>query len=315
MKAQLLLSCFVASCLLFSCEKKISDTDIPAEIEGASANGSNKMQVCHRQGNGGWHLINISSQAWSSHQQHGDVRLDDNDGDGYVPANACNYGNAGDCDDNNPQINPAQTEICGNGIDDNCNGIIDENCAVQICNQTWMIKNLDVSTYRNGDPIPQVTDNVQWVSLTTGAWCWYNNDSATYAATYGKLYNWYAVMDPRGLAPAGWHVPTAAEWDELTNCLGGSGIAGGALKEAGLSHWISPNAGATNSSGFTGLPAGFRYSTDGKFWGVGWETYWWSVTPCCPSAAWVSYLSFNVPNHIRTNGPETIGISVRCIKD
>ena len=178
-----------------------------------------------------------------------------------------------------------------------------------------MVKNLDVNTYRNGDPIPHATNDAVWASLTTGAWCWYNNDSATYAATYGKLYNWYAVMDPRGLAPAGWHIPSNAEWVELTNCLGGSAIAGGALKESGLGHWLSPNTGATNSSGFTGLPAGFRYSTDGKFGGIGMETYWWSTTPCCPSDAWVSHLSFYVPNHIITNGPEKSGISVRVVKD
>jgi len=90
---------------------------------------------------------------------------------------------------------------------------------ITICNQVWVQKNLNVSRYSNGDPIPNVTDNLQWATLTTGAWCWYNNDSATYAAVYGKLYNWYAVNDPRGLAPAGWHIPSESDWNKLEKCV------------------------------------------------------------------------------------------------
>src|ERR1035437_2945754 len=99
--------------------------------------------------------------------------------------------------------------------------------SVTICTQVWMLNNLEVTTYRNGDPIPQVTDPAAWGLLSTGAWCWYNNDSATNASTYGKLYNWYAVNDPRGLAPTGWHVPSDAEWTTLSTCLGGAFVAGG----------------------------------------------------------------------------------------
>jgi uncharacterized protein (TIGR02145 family) len=90
---------------------------------------------------------------------------------------------------------------------------------VTICTQVWAIKNLDVDRYRNGDPIPKVTDPTAWSVLTTGAYCYYNNDSATYAATYGKLYNSYAVNDPRGLAPEGWHIPSNAEWNILVKCI------------------------------------------------------------------------------------------------
>src|SRR5665647_2153473 len=138
--------------------------------------------------------------------------------------------------------------------------------SVTICTQVWMLKNLDVSTYRNGDLIPEVTDQTAWATLTTGAWCYNNNDPAV-GVIYGKLYNWYAVNDPRGLAPTGWHVPSDAEWTTLSTCLGGDAVAGGAKKETGTTHWTSPNTGATNSSGFTALPGGLRDRT-GPFYNV-----------------------------------------------
>lgn len=147
----------------------------------------------------------------------------------------------------------------------------------QICNQRWKMQNLDVTTYRNGDPIPKVTDNAAWSALSTGAYCYYNNDSATYAAIYGKLYNWYAVTDPRGLAPAGFHVPSEAEWVALETCLGGTSAAGGALKDTGILHWQTLNVGATNSSGFTARPAGVR-SFDGSFYFIIIYGTWWSST-------------------------------------
>ena len=145
---------------------------------------------------------------------------------------------------------------------------------VKIGKQIWMVKNLDVSTYRNGDPIPNITDNTAWSKLTTGAWCYYKNDSATYAATYGKLYNWYAVNDPRGLAPAGWHVPSDDEWTNLENYLNVE-VVGYKMKEKGIFHWEAPNPRATNSSGFTGLPGGSRH-IDGTFDYIGIQGNWWS---------------------------------------
>jgi uncharacterized protein (TIGR02145 family) len=134
--------------------------------------------------------------------------------------------------------------------------------SIKIGSQVVMKKNLNVSHYRNGDRIPQVKGPDKWAALTTGAWCWYNNDSAN-GAVYGKLYNWYAVNDPRGLAPEGWHIPSDAEWTTLTTFLGGEGVAGGKMKERGITHWIYPNTDATNSSGFTGLPGGVRYFLGG----------------------------------------------------
>jgi len=160
---------------------------------------------------------------------------------------------------------------------------VDNTPTVVIGSQTWTTQNLNVSVYRNGDPIPQVTDDVTWASLTTGAYCYYNNDSATYASTYGKLYNWYAVTDSRGLAPAGYHIPTDAEWFTLRTTVGANG---GELKTVGTTNWTTPNYGATNSSGFSGIPGGIRsvINPTGNFIGSGIFKYigiygtWWSTS-------------------------------------
>ena len=188
--------------------------------------------------------------------------------------------------------------------------------SVTICSQIWMLNNLEVTTYRNGDPIPQVTDSIQWVNLTTGAWCYYNNNSAN-GPVYGKLYNWYAVNDPRGLAPAGWHVPSDAEWTTLSTCLGSDLIAGGPMKEIGTTHWTPPNTGATNTSGFTALPGGFR-DFDGSFNGVGGSGYWWSSTEFNTTFAWTRslyYLYYPNGSIVRATNPKQGGFSVRCLRD
>jgi len=183
--------------------------------------------------------------------------------------------------------------------------------------QEWSSNNLNVSRYQNGDLIPQITDSATWISMTTGAWCYLNNDPSM-GVKYGKLYNWYAVTDPRGLAPSGWHAPTDAEWTTLVNYLGGEAIAGGRMKEVGTSHWLTPNLGATNESGFTGLPGSFRANSGsrGVFVSPGEVGYWWSTTERGDSQTiTVSYL-------IKQNGSTGItawykemGLSVRCIKD
>ncbi len=194
----------------------------------------------------------------------------------------------------------------------NTGGTIPTGSTVTICSQVWMTKNLDVTTYRNGDAIPQVTDPTQWGNLTSGAWCYYNNDPAM-GAIYGKLYNWYAVNDIRGLAPTGYHVPSDAEWTTLETCLGGLEVAGGAMKEAGLMHWQSPNTGATNSSGFAGLPGG--YSSNGSSYSIGYNGYWWSSTVYIPASAW--YRGLVNSNSIvgRYCGSRRPGFSVRCLRD
>lgn len=126
---------------------------------------------------------------------------------------------------------------------------------VTICSQVWTLNNFDVTKYINGDPIPEETDPIAWAALTTGAYCSYDNNSAN-DAIYGKLYNWYAVNDPRGLTPTGYHIPTDTEWTTLTTCLGGESVSGGKMKDISTMHWNSPNQDANNSSDFTGLPGG-----------------------------------------------------------
>jgi uncharacterized protein (TIGR02145 family) len=182
---------------------------------------------------------------------------------------------------------------------------------VTICNQTWTKSNLNVSHYRNGDEIPQVTDPTQWANLTTGAWCYYNNDPAN-GAIYGKMYNWYAVNDPRGLAPQGWHVPTDTEWNTLIYCLGGNTVAGGKMKEVGTTYWSTPNLGATNSSRFTGLPGGQR-NYFGNF-----ETIqigsWWSSSEI-GNFAYQRSIFYDTTTVVRSGLGKLTGIYVRCIKD
>ena len=185
--------------------------------------------------------------------------------------------------------------------------------SVTICGQKWMEKNLDVTTYRNGDTIPYVPNTAEWATLTTGAWCYYNNDPSL-NATYGKLYNWNAINDPRGLAPAGWHIPTDAEFTTLTTCLGGELVAGGALKVSGTRNWETPNAGATNSSGWSGQPGGYRLP-DGSFTNIGGRGYWWSSTENDPSTAWYSYLNYFVTHFSRNATGKQSGFSVRCLRD
>lgn len=188
---------------------------------------------------------------------------------------------------------------------------------VTICCQTWMTKNLDVATYRNGDAIPKVTNAAEWAALTTGAYCYYNNDSATYAAVYGKMYNWYAVNDSRGLAPEGWHIPSDFEWTTLGNCLGGNSVAGNQLKETGTTHWLPPNTGATNLTNFTGLPGGYRDDENGSFNGLGSSVTFWSSVEYnpVPSAAWARSLSNGVSNLGVIAIDKNMGYYVRCVKD
>lgn len=196
---------------------------------------------------------------------------------------------------------------------------IDYSCSdVTIGTQTWMCRNLDVDHYRNGDSIPQVTDKTVWKNLTTGAWCYYNNDPKN-GAIYGKLYNWYAVNDPRGLAPEGWYIPSFEEYEELANSLGGLELAGGKMKststiDAGDGLWRSPNIGATNETGFSAHPAGFR-ADEGTFGWIGHFGYWWNSTEHDKFTANLRGLSYNFSVLYLGKWNKQCGLSVRCIKD
>lgn len=190
---------------------------------------------------------------------------------------------------------------------------------VKIGSQTWMAKNLDVGTFRNGDPIPEAKTDAEWDAAGDAkkpAWSYYDNDTAN-GTTYGKLYNWYAVNDSRGLCPQGWHEPTNAEWDTLVSYLGGQYVAGGKMKEAGTDHWESPNAGATNSSGFSALPAGAR-GIDEDFSFLGSGTGFWSTTEDeyhsdSMAYAWGLDYRHSVLPHF--TGVKEGRFSVRCVLD
>lgn len=216
-------------------------------------------------------------------------------------------------------ISPGANLIIGAGANFVLSGgvVINNNLPSQpgiaICDQVWMTKNLTVSSYRNGDPIPEVTDFNQWQNLTTGAWCWYNNDSANYSV-YGKLYNWYAVNDPRGLAPAGWRIPTNEEINKLVACFGDAMTIGGLFKEAGTARWQAPNAGSTNTTGFTALPAGYR--SGGTFFETGRAaSFWKSSEYDNNSANTYAFFSFDSAFYKFGLASKTYGFSVRCFKD
>lgn len=188
---------------------------------------------------------------------------------------------------------------------------------VTIGTQVWTTVNLNVSTYRDGTPVPEVRGAADWTATTYGAYCYYLNNSAN-GPTYGKLYNWEAIKDTAhgGLAPAGYHIPTKAEWTTLVNYLGGEAVAGDKMKEAGHSHWNPTNL-STNSSGFSGLPGGARSSYDGSFWYIGLEGNYMSSSDdgIHPTSLWICRLYHNLTSASIRQGLKLEAYSVRCVKD
>ena len=182
-----------------------------------------------------------------------------------------------------------------------------------IGNQVWMSENLNVENFRNGDAIPNAKTKEDWINAGQNrkpAWCYYNNDPSN-SSKYGKLYNWYAVNDLRGLAPEGWHIPSDYEWTILIDHLGGKFDAGKKMKST--SGW-NENGNGTNESGFAGMPGGYR-SSEGDFWHDGTKGYWWASSEGSASSALSRYLN-NFNNEVwNPNSGKIKGFSVRCIRD
>ena len=224
-----------------------------------------------------------------------------NDCNGSAFANSCEY-----C-------------IGGNtGLDESYCGIVtdidgNEYGTVLIGNQVWMSENLKVTKYKDGTAIPTGHSNSVWSNLSSGAYAVYDDDDVN-TDTYGFLYNWYAVDDSRIIAPDGWHVPTDDEWTTLTDYLGGTSVAGGKMKETGTEHWGSPNTDATNESGFTALPGGYR-DYYGYYNNQGFSGYFWSSTELSSNYAWYRLLNYNTSGVYRTNDNKTYGFSLRCVRD
>jgi uncharacterized protein (TIGR02145 family) len=184
---------------------------------------------------------------------------------------------------------------------------------VAIGNQIWMAENLKATHYRNGDLIPNITDNTEWGNLTTGAWSFYANSDAN-GNLYGRQYNFYAVVDPRGLAPEGWHVASNAEWTALNTFLGGDDVAAPKLKATSgwpFSTFTTPN----NESGFSALPGGARDTNGIPYW-IDFAAFWWTSTDIPNSADANMITVYKNESYIDfSSDRKDEGYSVRCIKN
>ncbi len=193
---------------------------------------------------------------------------------------------------------------------------------VIIGTQTWMVENLRTTKYNDGTIISNVTGTNEWLSLSTPAYCWYNNDEITYKETYGALYNWYTIKTGK-LCPSGWHVPTDAEWKILIDYLGGENMAGIKLKEIGRMHWNKPtpihwsstDTLVDNSSGFTALPGGCRDNHNGIFEFIGNNGYWWSSSDWVDLGALGRTMSYDYSIASSYPFSKKFGFSVRCVND
>ncbi len=189
---------------------------------------------------------------------------------------------------------------------------------IKIGNQTWSTKNLDVSTFRNGDTIPEAKIATEWEKAGDEgkpAWCYYDNDPAN-GKKYGKMYNWYAVSDLRGLAPSGWHVPSNEEWTTIIDFLGGEELACTKMKSAsGWEDFEGKKSNGNNTSGFAGMPGGYRYLFHGTFNNLGSSGSWWSSTSGESSDAWYIGLHNDETKVMRFKYSWIYGYSVRCVKD
>jgi uncharacterized protein (TIGR02145 family) len=179
--------------------------------------------------------------------------------------------------------------------------------------QVWMVENLKTTKYNDGTPIPIVTDDSQWISLTTPAFCWYSNNEGIRNSGFGALYNYYAVNTGK-LCPEGWHVPTTAEWNILEDYIGGQSVAGGKLKQTGTSNWRSPNTGATDEFGFSALPGGGRIANNGYYRYINEEGNWWTSNGSVNNGDLRS-INYDSPVLSFYTSSKRNGYSIRCIKD
>ncbi|MBW6534936.1 MAG: fibrobacter succinogenes major paralogous domain-containing protein [Mariniphaga sp.] len=184
---------------------------------------------------------------------------------------------------------------------------------VTIGSQIWMVENLKVTKFNDGTVIPYVTNQLEWSDLTSSGYCFYDNNLSN-KNIYGALYNGYAVSTGK-LCPTGWHVPTNKEWIILTDYLGGENIAGGKLKEIGTIHWSSPNEGATNETGYTALPGGYRSTSNINFRQIKTDGFWWSSTNFGYNGAYYRQMRSSFKYVFGEGSGKAAGFSVRCIKD
>ncbi|MEI6695848.1 MAG: FISUMP domain-containing protein [Bacteroidota bacterium] len=184
---------------------------------------------------------------------------------------------------------------------------------ITIGTQKWTKENLISTKYNDGTSIPLVIDWVTWASIFTPGYCWYLNNETQYKDPYGALYNWYTVNTNK-LCPNGWHAPTDAEWTELSNYLGGLNIAGGKLKETGISHWLAPNTGATDETGFTAVANGYRHGS-GNYDNLAHNAYFWTNTTHISGNSWERSIPHDSTNLLPEYFGRNTGMAVRCIKD
>ncbi|MEI7421710.1 MAG: fibrobacter succinogenes major paralogous domain-containing protein [Prolixibacteraceae bacterium] len=184
---------------------------------------------------------------------------------------------------------------------------------VTIGTQVWMTENLKTTKFNDGTTIPLVTDGYAWSNLKGPGYCWYDNDAAKNKNTYGALYNWYTANTGK-LCPTGWRVPSNADLITFMTYLGDANTASAKLKETGTSHWPSPNPDATNSTGFTAIPGGYRFN-DGLYYYMNGSGDWWSSTESTSANAWYLVLSYTSSMLVKSTSEKQFGYAVRCVKN
>lgn len=184
---------------------------------------------------------------------------------------------------------------------------------VIIGEQEWFAENLRSEHFANGEEIPAVPYYLDWYYLYTSGWCYFGGSEVN-NCPHGKLYNWYAASDERNVCPSGWHVPGDDDWTVLSEYLGGEAVAGGKLKTEDDAYWWAPNTGATNETGFSALPSGYRFYV-GIFYSMGEVVYWWSSTEGDTTSAWLRGIEYNEEELQRQNYHKGLGFSIRCVRD